>query len=200
MNAPPLTILPPRLRGGMAARRVMLTRWIVALVALGSAGSVIPLATGCSSPRRGGARRLLESIAKSNRRLAIALNQFGDIIASRLEEKASKEDVLEGLASLQATFAPLRKGVDEWLVPKSPEAEALVSTYRAYLDKREAIVEEFAPQIVEIVTTQAIPFLERPKRVQEIVGAMNRADATAIAGLKAAQRSYAASAGVFSYE
>ncbi len=200
MHRSPAPSLASHHRDGIANRRTLLAQSLASFLAALSAGGSITLSTGCASPRRGEARRLLESIAKSNRRLAVASKQFGDVITSRLEEKASKDDVIKGLEKLKGVFDPLRKGIDEWIVPKSPEAESLVSTYRGHLDKRERILDEFGPRIVEILTTMSVPLAERPKKLGEIVAQMNKAEAESLASLKQAQRTYAASMGVFSYE
>ena len=44
------------------------------------------LVSGCASPQRTGAKKLLEAIAKSNRRQSIAMKQFTDIVSSRLQD------------------------------------------------------------------------------------------------------------------
>ena len=186
---------PPR-----ASRRSLLMEMASRLPTIGLIVGAVVVPAGCSSPRRGEARRFLEAIAKSNRRLGVASRQFSDTIAARLEGKASKEDVEAGLEKLQEVFGPLRQGMDEWLIPKNPEAEALIKTYRTHLDKREKNLEEFAPQIAEALTSGMVIPSERPKRVREIVEAMNKNEADLIASFKQAQRDYAATVGIFSYE
>jgi hypothetical protein len=105
-----------------------------------------------------------------------------------------------GLKKLQEVYGPLRRGMDDWLIPRNPEAEALLKTYRSHLDKREKNLEAFAPRIAEALTSPLVPAAERPKKVLEIVEAMNKIDNDLITSFKQAQRDYAATVGIFSYE
>jgi hypothetical protein len=157
---------------------------------------------GCASPRRTAAKKLLESIAKANRRHSIAFKQFEDIAAARLDEgeAATNDDVAAALDKLKASIAGLLEESLTWEVPDTTEATSLVSTYRRVFTARQKLIADFETPFLETIRNPVLPPAQRTKKAGQIFQAMSIAESSLIMDLRRAQRAYAGEMGVFSYE
>ena len=172
-----------------------------------TAGLAAGLATvigtgGCAAPRRTAAKKLLESIAKANRRHLIAFKQFEDIVAARLDEdeKAANDDVVASLEKLKASIATLLEESVAWEVPDTTEATALVSTYRRVATARQKLIADFETPFLETIRNPVLPPAQRTKKAGQIFQSMSLAENSLLMDLRRAQRTFAGSMGVFSYE
>ena len=157
---------------------------------------------GCASPRRTAAKKLLESIAKANRRHSIAFKQFEDIAAARLDEgeTATNDDVAAALEKLKASIAGLLEESQTWEVPDTAEATSLVSSYRRIFTARQKLIADFETPFLETIRNPVLPPAQRTKKAGQIFQSMSIAETSLIMDLRRAQRAYAGEMGIFSYE
>ena len=172
-----------------------------------TAGLAAGLATvigtgGCAAPRRTAAKKLLESIAKANRRHSIAFKQFEDIVAARLDEgeTATNDDVAAALEKLKASIATLLEESVAWEVPDTTEATSLISTYRRVATARQKLIAEFETPFLETIRNPVLPPAQRTKKAGQIFQSMSLAENALLVDLRRAQRTFAGAMGVFSYE
>jgi hypothetical protein len=174
------------------------------LLTAGVAGVVTAMiaTAGCASPRRTEAKKLLESIAKANRRHSIAFKQFEDIAAARLDEgeTATNDDVAAGLEKLKASIATLLEESLAWEVPETTEATSLISTYRRVVTARQKLMADFETPFLETIRNPVLPQAQRTKKAGQLFQSMSIAESSLIMDLRRAQRDYAGAMGVFSYE
>ena len=177
-------------------RRTLLTAGLAAGVA-----AVIGTG-GCAAPRRTAAKKLLESIAKANRRHLIAFKQFEDIAAARLDEgeTATNDDVAAALDKLKASIAGLLEESLAWEVPDTTEATSLVSTYRKVFTARQKLIADFETPFLETIRNPVLPPVQQTKKAGQIFQSMSIAESSLTMDLRRAQRAYAGEMGVFSYE
>ena len=157
---------------------------------------------GCAAPRRTAAKKLLESIAKANRRHLIAFKQFEDIVAARLDEgeTATNDDVVAALEKLKASIATLLEESVAWEVPDTTEATSLVSTYRRVATARQKLITDFETPFLETIRNPVLPPAQRTKKAGQIFQSMSLAENSLLMDLRRAQRTFAGAMGVFSYE
>lgn len=157
---------------------------------------------GCAAPRRTAAKKLLESIAKANRRHLIAFKQFEDIVAARLDEgeTATNDDVVAALEKLKASIATLLEESVAWEVPDTTEATSLVSTYRRVATGRQKLMVDFETPFLETIRNPVLPPAQRTKKAGQIFQSMSLAENALLMDLRRAQRTFAGAMGVFSYE
>ena len=157
---------------------------------------------GCAAPRRTAAKKLLESIAKANRRHLIAFKQFEDIVAARLDEgeTATNDDVVAALEKLKASIATLLEESVAWEVPDTTEATSLVSTYRRVATARQKLIADFETPFLETIRNPVLPPAQRTKKAGQIFQSMSLAENSLLMDLRRAQRTFAGAMGVFSYE
>jgi hypothetical protein len=170
----------------------------------GLAGGVAAVMSigGCAAPRRTAAKKLLESIAKANRRHLIAFKQFEDIATARLVEgeTATNDDVVAALDKLKASIAELLGESQAWDVPDTTEAAFLVSTYRRVFTARQKLIADFETPFLETIRNPVLPQGQVAKKAGQIFQSMSIAESSLIMDLRRAQRAYAGEMGVFSYE
>jgi hypothetical protein len=157
---------------------------------------------GCAAPRRTAAKKLLESIAKANRRHLIAFKQFEDIVAARLDEgeTATNDDVAAALEKLKASIATLLEESVAWEVPDTTEATSLISTYRRVATARQKLIADFETPFLETIRNPVLPPAQRTKKAGQIFQSMSLAENALLVDLRRAQRTFAGAMGVFSYE
>ena len=174
------------------------------LLAVGVAGAITAMigTAGCASPRRTGAKKLLESIAKANRRHSIAFKQFEDIVAGHLDDgkAATNDDVAAGLEKLKASIDALLEESLEWDVPDTTEATSLISTYRRIVTARRKLIADFETPFLETIRNPVLPPAQRTKKAGQLFQSMSTAESSLLMDLRRAQRAYAGAMGVFSYE
>lgn len=174
------------------------------LLTVGLAGVVATVigTGGCAAPRRTAAKKLLESIAKANRRHLIAFKQFEDIVAARLDEgeTATNDDVAAALEKLKASIATLLEESVAWEVPDTTEATSLVSTYRRVVTARQKLMADFETPFLETIRNPVLPPAQRSKKAGQIFQALSTAENALLMDLRRAQRTFAGAMGVFSYE
>jgi hypothetical protein len=177
-------------------RRTLLT------VGLSGVAAAVIGTGGCASPRRTEAKKLLEAIAKANRRHSIAFKQFDDIVAGRLDdgEAATNDDVAAGLEKLKASIDTLLEESLEWDVPDTAEATSLISTYRRVVTARRKLIAEFETPFLETIRNPVLPPAQRTKKAGQLFQSMSTAESALLMDLRRAQRSYAGAMGIFSYE
>lgn len=183
-NGPPLprrTLLTAGLAGGLAA-----------VIGTG----------GCAAPSRTAAKKLLESIAKANRRHSITFKQFEDIVAAPLDEghTAANDDVVAALENLKASIATQLEESLAWEVPDTTEATSLVSTYRRVVTARQKLMVDFETPFLETIRNPILPPSQRTKKAGQLFQSMSIAEKSLLMDLRRAQRTFAGSMGVFSYE
>ena len=172
-----------------------------------TAGLAAGLATvigtgGCAAPSRTAAKKLLESIAKANRRHLIAFKQFEDVVAARLDEgeTATNDDVGAALEKLKASIATQLEESVAWEVPDTTEATSLVSTYRRVVTARQKLMVEFETPFLETIRNPVLPPAQRTKKAGQLFQSMSIAENALLMDLRRAQRTFAGAMGVFSYE
>lgn len=177
-------------------RRTLLTAGLAAGLA-----TVIGIG-GCATPRRTAAKKLLESIAKANRRHSIAFKQFEDIVAARLDEgeTAANDDVVAALENLKASIATQLEESLAWEVPDTTEATSLVSTYRRVTTARQKLMVDFETPFLETIRNPILPPSQRTKKAGQLFQSMSIAENSLLMDLRRAQRTFAGAMGVFSYE
>lgn len=190
----PRSVSPPE--GPPLPRRTLLTAGLA-----GGLAAVIGTG-GCAAPRRTAAKKLLESIAKANRRHLIAFKQFEDVAAARLDEgeTATNDDVVAALDKFKASIAGLLEESQSWEVPDTTEATSLVSTYRRVATARQKLISDFETPFLETIRNPVLPPAQRTKKAGQIFQAMSIAENSLIMDLRRAQRAYAGEMGIFSYE
>jgi hypothetical protein len=188
------SVSPPE--GPPLPRRTLLTAGLA-----GGLAAVIGTG-GCAAPRRTAAKKLLESIAKANRRHLIAFKQFEDIAAARLdaEETATNDDVAAALDKLKASIAEVLGESQTWDVPDTTEATSLVSTYRRVFTERQKLIADFETPFLETIRNPVLPQDQLTRKARQIFQSMSIAESSLIMDLRRAQRAYAGEMGVFSYE
>lgn len=188
------SVSPPE--GPPLPRRTLLTAGLA-----GGLAAVIGTG-GCAAPRRTAAKKLLESIAKANRRHLIAFKQFEDIAAARLdaEEAATNDDVAAALDKFKASIAGLLEESQTWEVPDTAEATSLVSNYRRIFTARQKLIADFETPFMETIRNPVLPRAQRTKKAGQIFQSMSIAENSLIMDLRRAQRAYAGEVGIFSYE
>jgi len=175
------------------------------LLTAGLAGGVAAVigTGGCASPRRTAAKKLLESIAKANRRHLIAFRKFEDIAAARLGEgqtATTNDDVAAALDTLKASIAALLEESQDWEVPDTTEATSLVSNYRRVFTARQKLIADFETPFLETIRNPVLPQDQLTRKARQIFQSMSIAESSLIMDLRRAQRRYAGDMGVFSYE
>jgi len=188
------SVSPPE--GPPSSRRTLLTAGLA-----GGLAAVIGTG-GCAAPRRTAAKKLLESIAKANRRHLIAFKQFEDIAAARLDEgeAATNDDVAAALDKLKASIAGLLEESQTWEMPDTTEATSLVSSYRRVFTARQKLIADFETPFLETIRNPVLPPAQRTKKAGQIFQSMSIAETALIMDLRRAQRAYAGEMGIFSYE
>jgi len=182
--------------GPPSSRRTLLTAGLA-----GGLAAVIGTG-GCASSRRTAAKKLLESIAKANRRHSIAFKQFEDIAAARLDEgeAATNDDVAAALDKLKASIAGLLEESQTWEMPDTTEATSLVSSYRRVFTARQKLIADFETPFLETIRNPVLPPAQRTKKAGQIFQSMSIAESSLVMDLRRAQRAYAGEMGIFSYE
>jgi hypothetical protein len=155
------------------------------------------LASGCSDGRKGPARLLLDSVSKAVRKLNGASRQFSEVLATRVEGKATDEDFSRALAKFRETIVEQRSQTDGWTIPETPEAIAFVNAYRQNLDRRVELLDEYGPRILEALVRSTLPRPQRVAAAKEIVAELAKKAEAEIANLRGAQRTYSTAMGVF---
>jgi hypothetical protein len=175
-------------------------RTVVAWVLAGCA--VAAGLSGCGSPRRTAAKKLLESISKVNRRYSIALKQFEDIVSARLNESpaTTDEDVATGLEKLKATTAELVEESKGWTLPEGTETDSLMGVFRVVYTARQKLLDDFTPPFLEAIGNKVLPRSQKAQKAGKIFEAMITANTAQTVDLRRALRAYAGAMGVFSYE
>ena len=173
------------------------------LTAALAAGLATVIGTGgCAAPRRTAAKKLLESIAKANRRHLIAFKQFEDIVAARLDEgdTAANDDVVASLEKLKASIATQLEESVAWEVPDTTEATSLVSTYRRVATARQKLMLDFETPFLETIRNPILRPAERTKKAGQLFQSLSIAENSLLMDLRRAQRTFAGAMGIFSYE
>lgn len=173
------------------------------LMAALAAGLATVIGTGgCAAPRRTAAKKLLESIAKANRRHLIAFKKFEDIVAARLDEgeTATNDDVAAAHEKLKASIATQLEESVAWDVPDTTEATSLVSTYRRVVTARQKLMVDFETPLLETIRNPILPPAQRTKKAGQLFVSMSIAENALLMDLRRAQRTFAGAMGVFSYE
>ena len=117
-----------------------------------------------------------------------------------LKDRASDADLRAAIKTFRNATQRIRDDSEKWSIPKTPEARALVDIYRANLERRVEVIDDFGPQIVEIMANSLIGTRQKAEKARVIFDeATKRIEAEATA-LVRAQREYAATAGVFAFE
>ena len=155
------------------------------------------LASGCSDGRKGPARLLLDSVSKAVRKLNGASRQFSEVLATRVEGKATDEDFSRALAKFRETIVEQRSQTDGWTIPETPEAIAFVTAYRQNLDRRVELLDEYGPRILDALVRSTLPRPQRVAAAKEIVAELAKKAEVEIASLRGAQRTYSTAMGVF---
>ena len=178
-----------------AARRAFLAGGV-------SAGVAIILGVGCASPQRTAAKKLLEAVAKSNRRQSTAMKRFTDIVSSHLQESGATtaDDVATGLQKLKAETAAIREEASSWPVPETTEAESLLIACRRVFQEREKLLEGFEAPFLDTLRNQVLPPQQKVQKATRMFESMTGVDGGLVLDLRRAQRAYAGAMGVFSYE
>ncbi len=176
-------------------------RWFLTAGRAGLIAALVGTA-GCASPRRTEAKKLLESIAKANRRHTISFKRFEDIAAAHLDEggAATSDDVAAGLEKLKASIATLLEESLAWSVPDTTEATSLVSTYRRVVTARQKLIADFETPFLETIRNPVLPPAQRTKKAGQLFQSMSIAESSLLMDLRRAQRAYAGAMGIFSYE
>lgn len=155
------------------------------------------LASGCSDGRKGPARLLLDSVSKAVRKLNGASRQFSEVLATRVEGKATDEDFSRALTKFRETIVEQRAQTDEWTIPETPEAVAFVAAYRQNLDRRVELLDEYGPRILDTLVRSTLPRPQRVAAAKEVVAELAKKADVEIANLRVAQRTYSTAMGVF---
>jgi hypothetical protein len=192
-------VLPPA--GAIRQCRVVPRRTLLTIALAGWAGAAMGL-SGCTSPRRTGAKKLLEAISKANRRQSIALKQFEDIVSALLNEtpNTTAEDVAAGLEKLKTTTTSLLEESQTWTAPAASETDSLMAVYRRVYTGRLKLLDDFATPFLEAIDNKVLPPPQKAQKAGKIFDAMTTADNSLTLDLRRALRTYAGAMGVFSYE
>lgn len=161
---------------------------------------VLALSAGCSESRSVPARRLLTSITTSTKRLESAAENFGKVVARRLDDKATDADLRGAIKSFRSATKRIREDTDKWPIPKTPEAAAMVDAFRQNLDRRVEVIDELEPRIVETMASAATPLRQKAAKAREMFEEASKRLEAENTALRRAQREYAATAGVFAYD
>lgn len=169
---------------------------------LATAVAVLFASGGCASRQRKDAKKLLEAIAKAGRRQSIARKQFIDIASARLQESTATtdDDVAAGLAKLKAECEAIREESQDWPIPTTMEAESLMIACRRALESRGKLLEDFEKPFLETLRNAVLPPPQKAQKAARLLEGMTGADDALSLDLRRAQRAYAASMGIFSYE
>ena len=160
------------------------------------------LAAGCASQQRTGAKKLLEAIAKANRRQSIARKNFTDIVSSRLQESSATtdDDVAAGLEKLKAETRTIREESEAWPVPKATEADSLILVCQRVFKARAQLFDDFSTPFLETLRNPVLQLPQKLKKAGKMFESMTGVDDALTLDLRRAQRTYAGAMGVFSYE
>lgn len=158
------------------------------------------LSAGCTESRSVPARRLLTTITTATKRLDAVAQNFGRVVARRLDDKASDADLRAAIKSFRAATVRIREDSDKWPVPKTPEARALVDAFRQNLDRRVEVIDELEPRIVETMANATTPLRLKAAKAREMFDDASKRLESEDTALRRAQREYAATAGVFAYD
>jgi hypothetical protein len=167
-----------------------------------AAGVATLLAAGCASQRRTGAKKLLEAIAKANRRQSIARKKFTDIVSSRLQESSATtdDDVAAGLEKLKAETRTIREESEAWPVPKATEADSLILVCQRVFKARAQLFDDFSTPFLETLRNPVLLLPQKRQKAGKMFESMTGVDDALTLDLRRAQRTYAGAMGVFSYE
>jgi len=168
----------------------------------GLAAGVATLAAGCASQQRTGAKKLLEAIAKANRRQSIARKKFTDIVSSRLQESSATTDdeVAAGLEKLTAETRTIRVESEAWPVPKATEADSLILVCQRVFKARAQLFDDFSTPFLETLRNPVLQLPQKRQKAGKMFESMTGVDDALTLDLRRAQRTYAGAMGVFSYE
>jgi len=160
------------------------------------------LAAGCASQQRTGAKKLLEAIAKANRRQSIARKNFTDIVSSRLQESSATtdDDVAAGLEKLKAETRTIREESEAWPVPKATEADSLILVCQRVFKARAKLFDDFSTPFLETLRNPVLQLPQKRQKAGKMIESMTGVDDALTLDLRRAQRTYAGAMGVFSYE
>lgn len=161
---------------------------------------ILGLSAGCTESRSVPARRLLTTITTATKRLEAAAQNFGKVVARRLDEKASDADLRAALKSFRTATVRIREDTDKWPVPRTPEAQALVDAFRQNLDRRVEVIDELEPRIVETMANATTPLRQKAVKAREMFDDASKRLESENTALRRAQREYAATAGVFAFD
>ena len=163
---------------------------------------LVPLFVACSSrdSNRTQARKLLQTINQSAKRLAGASRSFGESVALRLEDKATDNELQAALDKFRETMAAQREESTEWPVPPTPQAESLVATFRSNIDRRVKLIDDYGPRIVEALSKSGAPVAQRARAAREVFDDLAKEADKAVAELRGATQRYAADSGVFAIQ
>ena len=139
-------------------------------------------------------------MSQSAKRLAGASRLLGETVSLRLEDKATVSEVEQAIGKFRDTIEAQVKESEAWPVPKPPQAESLMATYRANLSRRVQLLDEYGPKIVEALAQSEAPSSQKARAARAIFDELGKNGDTAVAELRAAQRRYAADMGVFAVQ
>lgn len=183
-------------RTGQGPRPALPRRSLCGLVLL------LPLVAACASKdsNRSQARKLLQTIAQSVKRLSGASRIFGETVVMRLEDRANDAELQAALDKFRATILAQRDESETWSVPPTPQGEALVATFRANLDRRVALLDEYRPRIIEALAQKGAPITQRDRAARQVFDDLSKEADKAVVELRAATLRYAADSGIFSVQ
>lgn len=183
-------------RTGQGRRPALPRRRLCGLVLL------LPSLAACAKKdsNRAEARKLLQTIAQSVKRLSGASRTFGETVVLRLEDRASDTEVQAALDKFRAAILAQRDESENWSVPPTPQGESLVATFRANLDRRVALLDEYRPRILEALARNGAPITQRDRAARQVFDDLSKEGDKAVVELRAATLRYAADSGIFSIQ
>ena len=137
---------------------------------------------GCTESKSVPARRLLTTITTSNKRLEAVAKNFSGVVNRRLKDRASDADLRAAVKTFRNATQRIRDDSEKWSIPKTPEARALVDIYRANLERRVEVIDDFGPQIVEIMANSLIGTRQKAEKKGSEQAEERRAEAGCHAG------------------